>query len=429
MELLAQEGFSSAMFAPAWTFEHFVTSVHRTIDSVDTVSMAKSVEQAMWEGRLLPMELGCDCRRGRPHHTLDYQMRPILRYAHEYPAGSSSYFYTDFTQAFLSNSNEIRSCLSSQSILPHVEPVALSNMQRPAIEPPTLALYGRFEIGFFRIRGTIDTAHVESKGPKDIPSKEDLRFDTETTRLCLYKLNMPGDGSLSAVISFAKFTTSGTRGFYTVYRGPQCERPELRYHALQFSKVSDSPGPPYSTKTLDVATIQLQAQASESRLIEFGAFYQGGRLGEAPFEILAVKSVGIIPLAKIEHRFRIKDISVVQQDSGTDTGTQLVWQWEGSKDAWPEGFPWSSTTGPFSHFTIIIDSEEAGTAHCLGFPLRKGDYEKSKERVVVVSIHGHRFGGGTIESAPVRFSRDELYLEESDSSWEYSGGRKLNECK
>lgn len=54
----------------------------------------------MWEGQRLPFELGCDCHKGRPHHTQEYVRTPIVANAREFPAGSKHFFETDFHRAF-----------------------------------------------------------------------------------------------------------------------------------------------------------------------------------------------------------------------------------------------------------------------------------------------------------------------------------------
>lgn len=96
LSVLAERGFSTAIFAPAWTHEHFSITSHRSTST----TKAESVEQAMWEGRPLPTELGCDCKEGKPHHTSLYQANPILGNAREYPAGSATFFETEFQGAF-----------------------------------------------------------------------------------------------------------------------------------------------------------------------------------------------------------------------------------------------------------------------------------------------------------------------------------------
>ena len=105
---LAEYGFSAAVFGPAWSWEHFSTSIARP----GNLSVAKAVDRSLWEGASLPAELGCDCRKGRPHHTLSYRANPIIASVCEYPAGTSSFFDTDFTRAFASttdNDGEVRS--------------------------------------------------------------------------------------------------------------------------------------------------------------------------------------------------------------------------------------------------------------------------------------------------------------------------------
>ena len=93
MSVLAEAGFSTAIFGPAWTHEHFSTAGY-------ALSTAERVEHAMWLGQLLPSNLGCDCHRGRPHHTREYVGTPIVNHAREFPAGSAHFFETDFVRAF-----------------------------------------------------------------------------------------------------------------------------------------------------------------------------------------------------------------------------------------------------------------------------------------------------------------------------------------
>ena len=47
MSVLAEAGFSTAIFGPAWTHEHFSTAGY-------ALSTAERVEHAMWLGQLFP---------------------------------------------------------------------------------------------------------------------------------------------------------------------------------------------------------------------------------------------------------------------------------------------------------------------------------------------------------------------------------------
>ena len=416
MGVLAQEGFSTAVFAPAWTYEHFPICPSDHPNGARTLSMARSVERALWEGCQLPVEVCCNCH-GRPHHTGDYRKHPILHYARESPAGSLSYLYTDFTKAFLSASNGVRSCLSSQAVFPHVEPTAISDNERLDDDPSTQALDCKLEAGLLCVR-VIHKACQEVELRRQEAGKPDdaLVPKEEPTHLCLFKLNMPGDGSLCANAHFACSNVSGTIGFYSAYQGPNRARLGFKYHAVLPGNL-----PAAESRSLldssNTASIRLRGPAPEYQLVEFGVFCQGCSLGKASQVVMMVQSIGIASFVELDHNFHVVNISVAQQKKNTDAEMQLTWQWEGNEDRWPEGLPWSKTTGPFSHFAIFIDGEDVGTAHSLKFPLREEGFGRSEEKRVVVSIDGHLFGGGTIASSPMTFLRNELWPRSSHGSW------------
>ena len=95
MRTLAGDGFSTAIFGPAWTYEHF-----STFPNGNTMPIAKAVHRSMWEGFALPEELNCDCHKDRAHHSTDYRSNPIVNSARQYPAGSSLFLETNFSPAF-----------------------------------------------------------------------------------------------------------------------------------------------------------------------------------------------------------------------------------------------------------------------------------------------------------------------------------------
>ena len=87
---LASNGFPAAMFGPAWTYQHFSACN----------GMSVAVDQAMWEGKILPDDLQCDCREGRPHQRDGYLSNGIITSAREFPVGSKRFFATDFRKPF-----------------------------------------------------------------------------------------------------------------------------------------------------------------------------------------------------------------------------------------------------------------------------------------------------------------------------------------
>lgn len=408
MAALGQAEFSTAVFAPGWCYEHFDTSLPRSTDAAAATTMARAVDRSVWQGVPLPVDVGCDCRKGKPHHTKDYRKHPILRHAREYPAGSSSYFHSDFTTAFFKESVGFRSRLGSQAILPH-------NMADTGKESLVQKLYTCFEEDHLCIRVTSSARLKE--GPEiaavNVP-RGTTASHPETIRLCLFKLNMSCEDDVCAIIEMASAHISV--GFYATYQGIDCRKLEYRYHAI-------SPeGPSTSNVTAmtiypNITEIRLQAPATEYQLVEFGVSCQGCYSEEPDQLLLTLRSLTIRPYDESDHSFYINGIMVSRSGTGNNIEAQLAWRWEGIKGKWPHGIPWSATTGPFSHFAIFIDNREAGTAHCLEFPLRDEDHEASGNEQVAVSIHGHLFGGGTITSSSTRFWRDELRPKVLDSTW------------
>lgn len=63
---LAQEGFSAALFGPAWTYEHFSGARGRQMD------------QVMWDGQALPDEVDCSCEETHQTHPPNLE-QPIIR--------------------------------------------------------------------------------------------------------------------------------------------------------------------------------------------------------------------------------------------------------------------------------------------------------------------------------------------------------------
>ena len=98
MRKLANNGFSSAIFAPGWPYEHFSTSLE------EDESQAEDTDRAMWEGTALPENLDCDCAKSKPHDIAGYKQNAICTAAREFPAGSHCFLETDFRRPFLCKS-------------------------------------------------------------------------------------------------------------------------------------------------------------------------------------------------------------------------------------------------------------------------------------------------------------------------------------
>ena len=381
--------------------------------------MARSVQQSMWEGFQLPAEVGCDCRERKPHHTKCYQEQPILRHAYEFPSGSPSYLYTDFSRAFLASSGRIRSRLGSQANLPCTGPVATFDKEPVPEKHMVQALSGILADGVLYIQATIEPCLVEhaqiSEPHVSLAGNGPIEVQMPL-RLRLFKLDMTGDGSLYATIHCTHFAASEVLGFYSTYQRPRSEELEHEYHEGCLMKA------PYISQAREVTVINLRGRSSECRLVEFGVFYQGCRPSQVSHSlIMMVESILIAPSTKVDWNFRVQDVMAVAQEMDKGAERQLTWRWEGDRGEWLPDLPWSMTTGPFSHFDIVVNARELGTAYSLDFPLRREDCEIDGEEEVNILIVGHFFGGGMVSSAPIRLPREELYHEseslEADATW------------
>ncbi|KAK5276400.1 hypothetical protein LTR16_011277, partial [Cryomyces antarcticus] len=126
---LSDFGLASGIFAPAWPYQHFPNS-------------ARAVERSMWNGDDLPQDLECSCGTESTHRTDEYLHHPITKYAREHPAGSKSFFYTNFERAFAVHDAALdhvydgkrqHSQVGAQSILPDLpRPARTSQMRRDA---------------------------------------------------------------------------------------------------------------------------------------------------------------------------------------------------------------------------------------------------------------------------------------------------------
>ena len=318
--VLAKEHFSTAIFAPAWSYEHFPTSIPARTNFLQGVgSIAKAVDRSVWEGFALPENLCCDCRGGRPHHNGDYLNTPIVASSREYPAGSSCYLHTDFTQAFKRENGFLRSCLGSQSILPHLLPTPAPDWKSIARYSGPL-LHGQLEDGVLSIRARL-AGRVDSHADREA-------FTVTTSRLGLFKVDMHGNRDLQAIISYSSVAQrkSCTAGFYTGYQNEDAQHLEYKYHVIPLAKRSDS---------LDAARRDCKAieafrlkPRQSARLVEIGVFCEDTADSQEEREILRLTSLTIAPPYDVGIDIIIQDIRMTQRGQGPNAELRLTWSWD-----------------------------------------------------------------------------------------------------
>ncbi|OCL10608.1 glycoside hydrolase family 85 protein [Glonium stellatum] len=380
---LAEIGLSAGIFAPAWTFEHFPKH-------------SRAVERSMWDGELLPDDLDCSCEKGQPHQTLRYLQYPITHFAHEYPAGSEYFFYTDFSRSFANHRRELNeiydgknmhSQLGAQSLLPHLLGPA---MLEKRVGSGTNILYGELLHEPSRL-----AVWAKSMTPDTEPGQRAYEKS-----LCLFKLDMPADGSLQATATFRCCWSSPELhvGFYLKLG-----------NKINYTPLWNTRG---ETKTLDfpVERVDGSDEASNDRLHELGIFLKGSRIGELTL-LVEVIEVTIAPVTRPNQPYCIENIRTEARGEGDRLHWRLAWEYHeivknGRESAIQSvqipGYPYSDITGPFAYFMLEFNGCCVGRAYALEFVLCNALVEQMKSdtgtKVRAVGVH---FDGKRCESRTV----------------------------
>ena len=298
------------------------------------------------------------------------------------------------------------SSLGSQSVLPNLWPTEGLEWQTLQQGPTEQILYGELH------QDKISSLVVYTKaldipnsdlGPKDAYCQQACVDSNLRLRMCLFKLRMPADGSLEAVLQYSKpqVTRSPKIGFFAAY---QTANEGLEY---RYSEISCE---------LSIGSHRMSLGHAEvgSCLVEFG-FYCDRQPDIFHQELLIIKRLVISPAHVLgDYDFDISNIRAAQRGKESCNERRLAWQWRGSYQTWPIWLPRSETTGPFSHFTILIERREVGKAYCLEFPVLPDDLQSlgvSKEKVEV-QIVGSLFGGEKIVSEIVTLQKSDLVSEQ-----------------
>ena len=285
------------------------------------------------------------------------------------------------------------SVLGSLKPLPQVSPTATSHLGNMI---PARVIYG--ELGDLNAPGLAVYTKVigdekQVSHPGMMNQRDQTLPSTTTYRLCLFKLNMPADGTLQATMKSKRdqANRSVNVGFYTAYRSDELQDLEYVDNQLYLESSQDS----------KVTVARLEAKSKEAQLVEFGVYCKAPIEASEPLRLIGIESLIIKPIYNTVPAFAIHRIATIQRGEAPEVQKRLTWDWQGSSDCWPDGMPWSKTTGPFSHFIVLCNGREVGKAHCLEFPLSWDDLNISKEGdEVEVTIDGYLFGGGKISSLP-----------------------------
>jgi hypothetical protein len=353
---LAELGMSAGIFAPAWSFEHFP-------------GQGTGTERVMWEGKAMPKEMKCDC----PSSTTQHQQIPghcIVRSAKKYPAGTETFFSTDFSRAFATNiaDGSFRAQLGTQSPLP----LPLQHMDRGSQGWIT-----------HRVENLPQNKLVVEAHDCTSANTPIQHFDRWVP---LFDLHMPANNSLRVIVfcrNLLKAEEGAVAGLYLNFSDQQ--RPQL----LSIENTED-----LCTIHTMFGTHPHSHTDKSVRLEELGV-HMSGSSGEGTVPILEIYSISILPFKGDEtpQTRSIHDIDVEHRGQGENENVRLCWKYTDSAEARPVGLPYSGLTGPFSHFHVRINEIQIGRAYALECIVSKELVETFADKEVNVEVTGMGFDG------------------------------------
>ncbi|KAF2734863.1 hypothetical protein EJ04DRAFT_492658 [Polyplosphaeria fusca] len=376
VEKLAEYGLSVGIFAPAWSFEHFP-------------GQGRVVDKHLWHGGVLPSGINCSCGDAIERHPPN--RRTITCSAARFPAGSESFFYTDFASAFASTIEDpepissrdaiFRSQLSSQAILPIASQTTLNDDRG---DTASNALSQRLE-------SLSSGSQLVIEAQRNVALSENEHAVSEC-HLTIFDVDMPADGSLHCKITYRRVAKEEfAASFYLKY--------EDRTAILPWS-----PG-----RELKVLEADIRSREPSSRLKEFGVTLQSKQLGKERLRIAEVTEVCIAPkhMFSKERMCNIHDVYIRRQGDGETRHWRLFWSYtdEEGEDSQQMSIPYSNITGPFSYFLIIVEGRTLGRAYGLEYVVP--DSALKEHTGVAVSIVGVGFDGRHLTTA-----REELVCSE-----------------
>ena len=276
--------------------------------------------------------------------------------------------------------------------------MSVSEWEQASTRPRTRVLYA--ELVDEPSGGIIVNTKIIGIDDKTVPFEAPSLPKTQL-RLCLFKLNILGDRSPAATIRFRWLEPNMDvgSGFYMGYKISKSEKLCYVHAEISFPRPDQ----------VREKTIILSFPTDESCLVEFGVFFVGLIEHPEPLTLCQILNVTIRPGTQAESSWTIHGVRLTERGNALDHDRRLAWKYSGSNDLRLTGLPWSTTTGPFSHFGVVIDGKECGRAYCTEFPMHREDFNECKGDTVEVSIRGRLFGGGEIDSLPLELSTNELW--------------------
>ncbi|RMZ67055.1 dhh family [Pyrenophora seminiperda CCB06] len=359
---LSKFGLSAGIFAPAWSHEHFPGE-------------ERAVERALWEGTPIAKHVKCTCGDCASRHQSNKDFA-IIKNATEWAAGSEHFFYTDFSRAFRTHTDEEKDIFDGHSR--HAQLGSQSVLPRPImrdIEDQDIEISYRF------LPNANSACLVIEATQKHLVENKYQEYS-----LLLYTLNMSAD-------NFLQFET------YTRSTLPETSSVLVSLYLKTSKAVRLLPIP--KTARFQWTTNNIQPQDPEERIEEIGVHATGLPRTEVGFitQLLEIAEIRIAPRTPEQPpRFcSINQIRVEHRGEGEARHPRLCWNYDVVEKTKGKvvggGVPCSEITGPFSYFSVRVDGVELGRVYGMECVLNSRLIARVTGREVQADLRGVSFDG------------------------------------
>lgn len=347
---------STAIFAPAWSYEHFPHN-------------GAAVDRSVWLGQYLPNDCSCDCDPEQPHSAVPYQQNGINRYSETNVLGTDRFFHTDFRRVFSKDS-------TTGHMYAHV------GAQSPVIQQYRASAM---------ICGTQNSAQLQAK-LADSPSRCTFEIDIAS----------PEDSSAGKYNCALRFASLHMNFF-------EKRTITVKYRRLTFENCSASlvfGGPKKATVVelssetgeITTATEMLEPDADGLSGISLACECEdASKIPGGKIAIVELLSITIQPWLRQPSKCEPTNIRAGYRGPSDSRCLRIVWDII-SDSSGTDGVPFSGITGSSAFFNVFVNGKDVGRAYALEFDLTGTELEdwksadKADVRVVATGFDGTEVG-------------------------------------
>jgi hypothetical protein len=371
------EGLGTAIFAAHWAFQHYTpgTQMDRFMweGKPDLIEYLETDPKNMYNHVNRP-DVCCNCDGGtlKNHLREDFRTSPITKFARQYPAGSNSFFHTDYTEAYTKVSpNKYRVHIGQQSVLP------TPGERSGAITFAPGSSRGGNPVGTIKalINAGRCTIHIANQDARN--TSEGANFEAT---LKLHTVNIKCERNTEISITYTRL-----REFPDVSI-------QLRAKVRNDFKSIDLSGEPTEQNTRTCPIPDSQDCITNLEILVQG---KAKDIVDGAANFIDIFKLTIKPSGLKYPTSSIQNVKIIERDDIPATAhKRLVWTVPDSQPV--SDLPYSKITRNFSHFVVSAEDGELGRAYATQFVLRPAIYKRWKDKgtkSIKFDIVGYAFDG------------------------------------